>query len=347
MAHLIETKGLTKHFPIRAGFLRKTVGIVRAVDGAEITAERGKTLALVGESGSGKTTLGRMLVKLEEPTSGSILYEGRDITRIEGNALRTIRRRIQMVFQDPTSALNPRRRIRDILLDPLEANNIGTRQEKNQMVHEIIRKVGLPDGTAHQYPYALSGGQKQRIGVARALILKPDLVVLDEPTSSLDVSVQANIISLLRQLQKEYNLAYVFISHNLSLVRTLADEVAVMYLGRIMEKTTTRNLYGNPLHPYSAALLSVIPTISDKEQGLLPERIKIVGEVPSPSKVPIGCRFVTRCPKGMHVCTGIEPTTMEVDGHELRCHLYASDSSHTFPSSDTSGLLLNSEKVGG
>lgn len=322
MPPLLETRNLTKHFPILSGILRSKIGVVRAVDGANVSVERGKTLALVGESGSGKTTLGRLVAKLEEPTSPSLLLDGKDITHIKGRELQAVRRRVQMVFQDPTSALNPRRKIREILLDPLEANRIGTRRERRKMATEILDKVGLPSDFAQRFPYALSGGQKQRVGIARALILQPELIVLDEPTSSLDVSVQANIISLLEQLQNEFALTYVFISHNLSLVRNIADEVAVMYLGRIMERTTTKDLYSNPLHPYSAALLSAIPTVSDREASLLPKRVKLVGEIPSPSRLPRGCRFVTRCPEAMYVCANAEPVMTTVDGHESRCHLY-------------------------
>ena len=265
-----------------------------------------------------------MVAGLEIPTGGSIIFEGQDITKLKGGELRKVRRRIQMVFQDSTSSLNPRRRIRDIMLDPLQTSDLWNTRKRLEMVYEMLENVGLSVDFAYKYPYSLSGGQRQRVAIARALILNPQLVILDEPTSSLDVSVQANIISLLRKLQKELDVAYIFISHNLSLVRAIAHDVVVMYLGRTIETTGAEELYSNPLHPYTTALLSMIPTMGEEEDELLPRKVKLVGEIPSSSTIPQGCRFVTRCPFAMPLCSRIEPIPIRVGGHELRCHLYQS-----------------------
>jgi len=321
---LLEVKGLTKCFPVYSGIIRRKVGEVRAVDGANFTLERGRSFGLVGESGSGKTTLGKMIAGTYMPTGGSIVFDGVDVTNAIYN--RALKRRIQMVFQDPASALNPRRRIRDTLLDPLKIHNVGSGQAREKLVIEMLERVGLSQEFQYRYPHELSGGQKQRVAIARAVITHPDLVILDEPTSALDVSVQANIMELLKELQSEFDLAYVFITHNLSLVRNVSDKIAVMYLGRIMEYGQTDAIFMNPKHPYSVALLSVIPTVSDEEEKFLPELMKLSGEIASPVNLPKGCRFHTRCPKRFDPCDKIEPEPTWHDGHELRCHLYTADS---------------------
>jgi len=321
---LLEVKGLTKYFPVYSGIIKRKVGEVRAVDGANFTLERGRSLGLVGESGSGKTTLGKMIAGTYMPTGGRIVFDDVDVTNAIYN--RALKRRIQMVFQDPASALNPRRRIRDTLLDPLKIHDVGSGQAREKLVIEMLERVGLSQEFQYRYPHELSGGQKQRVAIARAIITHPDLVILDEPTSALDVSVQANIIELLKELQKEFDLAYVFITHNLSLMRNVSDKIAVMYLGRIMEYGKTGAVFMNPKHPYSIALLSVIPTVSDEEEKFLPELMKLSGEIASPVNLPKGCRFHTRCPKCFNPCDKIEPESTWHDGHELRCHLYTADS---------------------
>lgn len=317
---LLQVRNLKKYFPITGGILKRKIGDVRAVDGVSFDVIRGDTLAVVGESGSGKTTVGKTLIRIFKPTEGSILFENDDIAKLEGNALKNYRRMAQMVFQDPTSSLNPRRRILDIVMDPVNVHEIGSRRERYEMVARIMDRVELPRDFLYRYPHSLSGGQKQRVGIARAVIMNPALVILDEPTASLDVSVQANIISLLKEIQKEYGLTYVFISHNLSLVRNIADRVMVMYLGRAMEMAPTKELFTNPMHPYTIALLSVIPTVSDEEEKLLPERIKLEGEIPSSVRIPKGCRFASRCPKALDSCSLDEPALVDVGGHLVRCH---------------------------
>jgi len=322
MQTVIETRELTKHYPITSGLFRRVSGHVRAVDEVNIAVEEGKTLGLVGESGSGKTTLGRLITGLETPTSGSIIFQGKELSRLTKTDDDQSREKIQMVFQDASASLNPRRRIRGILLDSLLRNKIETPSTRSRMIDDALETVGLPADFADKFPYHLSGGQRQRVAIARALISRPDVIVLDEPTSSLDVSVQANIISLLEHLQREMGFAYIFISHNLSLVRAIADDVAVMYLGRIVEMSRADELFTNPMHPYSTALLSMIPTISEDEQDLLPRRMKLVGEIPSQSDLPNGCRFVTRCPLAMPVCDRTEPDQRKIEEHSIRCFLF-------------------------
>jgi oligopeptide transport system ATP-binding protein len=319
--NMLETRDLSKYFPIYRGAIRRKVGEVKAVDGANLTLKRGESLGLVGESGSGKTTLGKIIAGMYKPTRGEILLDGRDITGIVYT--KSLKRLIQMVFQDPASALNPRRRIREILMDPLRIHSIGSHDERRKLVVGMLEKVGLSAEFQYRYPHELSGGQKQRVGIARAVITNPDLVILDEPTSALDVSVQANIVELLKEIQQEFDLSYIFISHNLSLVRNVSDKIAVMYLGRVMEYAQTESVFRSPTHPYTVALLSVIPTVSDEEKKFLPELTKLSGEIPSPMNLPTGCRFHTRCPKRCDPCDKIEPEPLIHDGHELRCHLYS------------------------
>lgn len=319
---LLETRNLKKYFPVSAGFLKKEIGSLRAVDGVDMKLQRMKTLALVGESGSGKTTTGKVILGTYSPTDGSIILDGTDITHLKGRELKNVRRRIMMVYQDPYSSLNPLRRVKDIIIDPLNIHGIGTKKEREEKAREIIKKVGLSEEYLYRYPHELSGGEKQRVGIARAIISNPELVVLDEPTSSLDVSVQANIIRNLKVLQEQLGLAYLFISHHLALVRNFADETAVMYLGRIMEKASTSKLFEDPLHPYTVALISMIPTVTEEEVKMLPQRIKLKGEIPKPTNIPPGCRFSTRCAKKKEICSETEPEMVKMGPREVRCFLY-------------------------
>ena len=321
---LLQSEALVKYFPLTAGLLHRKVGDVKAVDGVSVTLEEGRTLALVGETGSGKTTLGRLLVRLLEPTSGRIYFDGQDITRRSEAELRPVRRHLQMVFQNPASSLNPRRRVREIIEEPLIIHSIGTPLQRLRRVSELLERVELPPKDfLFRYPHVLSGGQRQRVAIARALALSPRLVVLDEPTSALDVSVQAKVIALLRRLQRELKLTYLFISHDLSLVRNVADAVAVMYLGKVVELAPAETLFSHPCHPYTRALLSAIPTVSDEEAALIPEKIVLQGEIPSPARVPPGCAFHTRCYARIAGCDRIVPEFLQVGAdHQVRCILY-------------------------
>lgn len=321
---LLEAHGLVKHFPLTAGLLKRKVGDVKAVDGASMTLQEGQTLALVGETGSGKTTLGRMLVRLLEPTAGRVVFEGRDITHLHERALQPVRRQMQMVFQNPASSLNPRRRVKEIVEEPLVVHGIGTPLQRWRLAGELLERVELPPKDfLFRYPHALSGGQRQRVAIARALALSPRLIVLDEPTSALDVSVQAKIIALLRRLQRDLKLTYLFISHDLSLVRNVADEIAVMYLGKIVEFAPAETLFHRPSHPYTRALLSAIPTVSDEEAALIPEKIVLQGEIPTPARVPSGCAFHPRCYARIEGCDRITPELLRVgQNHHARCILY-------------------------
>ena len=321
---LLQSEALVKYFPLTTGLLHRKVGDVKAVDGVSVTLEEGRTLALVGETGSGKTTLARLLVRLLEPTSGRIFFDGQDVTRRSEAELRPVRRHLQMVFQNPASSLNPRRRVREIIEEPLVIHSIGTPRQRLRRVSELLERVELPPKDfLFRYPHALSGGQRQRVAIARALALSPRLVVLDEPTSALDVSVQAKIIALLRRLQRELKLTYLFISHDLSLVRNVADAVAVMYLGKVVELAPAETLFSHPCHPYTRALLSAIPTVSDEEAALIPEKIVLQGEIPSPARVPPGCAFHTRCYARIAGCDRIVPEFLQVGAdHQVRCILY-------------------------
>ncbi len=322
---LVEARGIVKHFPITAGLLHRKVGDVKAVDGVSIQVESGTTLALVGETGSGKTTLARMVVRLLPPTAGRVFFDGEEITGLDDEALRPFRRQAQIVFQNPASSLNPRHRVKEIIEEPLLIHRIGTPKERWRRVEELIETVELPPRDFMlRYPHSLSGGQRQRVAVARALALHPRFIVLDEPTAALDVSVQAKIIGLLRRLQAEMHLTYLVISHDLSLMRNVADVIAVMYLGRIVEMAPAADLFTRPTHPYTRALLSAIPTVSDEESALIPEKIVLTGEVPSPSRVPSGCPFHPRCYARIDGCDRIVPEPVSVaQGHSVRCILYA------------------------
>ena len=310
--NLVRVRGLFKHFPV-AG----SDDLVRAVDGVTFEILRGETLGLVGESGCGKSTVGRCLLRLIEPTRGEIYFGDEDVLALSGGRLRALRREMQIIFQDPYASLNPRMRVRDIVGEPLKIHGLGNKMERRARVAELLRKVGLDPDYMHRYPHEFSGGQRQRLGIARALALNPKLIVADEPVSALDVSVQAQVINLLEDLQKEFGLTYLFISHGLAVVEHISTRVAVMYLGRIVEVTSAAELYARPLHPYTRALLSAIP-IPDPTRKR--ERIVLEGDVPTPINPPSGCRFRTRCPEAIAECAQIDPDLREVaPGHTVAC----------------------------
>jgi oligopeptide/dipeptide ABC transporter ATP-binding protein len=314
---MLEVRDLKKYFPVRKGVFSRVVGQVKAVDGISFEIKRGETLGLVGESGCGKTTAGRTLLRLQEPTAGRIRFAGNDVTDVRGRPLRALRRNMQIVFQDPYGSLNPRMTVRSIIEEGLVIHRTGGRDARQAAVETILRQVGLDPSYMHRYPHEFSGGQRQRICIARALALNPRFMVLDEPISALDVSIQSQIINLLTDLKQQYELTYLFISHDLSVVEYISDRVAVMYLGEIVETATSEELYRNPLHPYTKALLSSIPTL---EPGKKRERIVLEGDVPSPINPPTGCRFHPRCPLAMDVCKVESPRELNLDGHVVRCH---------------------------
>jgi oligopeptide/dipeptide ABC transporter ATP-binding protein len=307
LEELVRVRGLFKHFPLEG-----SDDVVRAVDGVTFDIYRGETLGLVGESGCGKSTVGRCLLRLIEPTRGQVEFAGRDVLATSGAELRRLRREMQIIFQDPYASLNPRMRVRDIVSEPLVIHSIGDKGERRERVAELLRKVGLDPDYMNRYPHEFSGGQRQRIGIARALALNPKLVVADEPVSALDVSVQAQVVNLLEDLQGEFNLTYLFISHGLAVVEHISDRVAVMYLGRIVEVASAEELYANPLHPYTRALLSAIPVPDPTRKR---DRIVLKGDVPTPINPPSGCRFHTRCPEAIPDCARIDPDLREVTPH--------------------------------
>jgi oligopeptide transport system ATP-binding protein len=309
---LVRVRGLFKHFPV-AG----SDDVVRAVDGVTFDIFRGETLGLVGESGCGKSTVGRCILRLMEPTRGEVYFEDKDVLALSGRDLRAMRREMQIIFQDPYASLNPRMRVRDIVGEPLIVHGVGSKEERKDRVAELLTKVGLDPDYMNRYPHEFSGGQRQRIGIARSLALNPKLIVADEPVSALDVSVQAQVVNLLEDLQSEFNLTYFFISHGLAVVEHISDRVAVMYLGRIVEIASAAELYANPLHPYTRALLSAIPVPDPTRKR---ERIVLHGDVPTPINPPSGCRFHTRCPEAIPQCSQIDPDLREIaPGHSVAC----------------------------
>nr|WP_269446479.1 dipeptide ABC transporter ATP-binding protein [Methanocella arvoryzae] len=316
---LIEIKDLKVYFPIQGGIFSRTVENVKAVDGVSFYIKKGETLGLVGESGCGKTTVGRSILMLTPPTSGEVLFEGTDLICCNRADLRKLRQNMQIVFQDPNSSLNPRMLVKDIVAEPLIINGMKKGEELDRKVAQLLETVGLNPTHANRYPHEFSGGQRQRIGIARALALNPKFIVLDEPTSSLDVSVQSQILNKLEELQRDLGLTYLFISHNLIVVKYLSDRVAVMYLGKIVESAKTDDLFAEPMHPYTQALLSAIPV---PDPSIKTKRIILEGDVPTPINPPKGCRFHTRCRHRMDICDKVEPEFKDIGGeHFVACHL--------------------------
>jgi oligopeptide transport system ATP-binding protein len=315
---LLEVKHLKKHFPIKGGVFSKTIGYVYAVDDINFTLEKGETLGLVGESGCGKSTTGRTILRLIEPTDGAIYFEGQDITNLDKSAMRALRREMQIIFQDPYASLNPRMTVGSIIGEPLEIHKIAKGAEKEERVASLLQKVGLRAEDMRKYPHEFSGGQRQRIGIARALALNPKLIVCDEPVSALDVSIQAQVINLLEDLQAEFGLSYLFIAHNLNVVEHISNRVAVMYLGQIVELASDEELYRNPQHPYTEALLSAVPI---PDPTVKKKRIILEGDVPSPINPPKGCHFHTRCMYKDKICEEVEPEFKDIGGgHWVACH---------------------------
>ena len=318
---LIQVRNLKMHFPITRGLLfQRKVGAIKAVDGISFDIKRGETLGLVGESGCGKSTTGRALLQLYRPTSGDVFFEGDNLTKLGGERLRRMRRRMQMIFQDPYASLNPRMTVGDIIGEPLVVHNISSGQTRRERIQELLRIVGLNPYFVNRYPHEFSGGQRQRIGIARALALNPDLVVCDEPISSLDVSIQAQVVNLLEELQNRLGMTYIFVAHDLSMVRHISDRIVVMYLGKVMELADRNEIYLRPQHPYTKALMSAVP-IPNPKKARSRQRIILQGDIPSPINPPKGCNFNTRCPIAQDICFKEEPVYRELaPGHFIACH---------------------------
>ncbi|MGG3914030.1 ABC transporter ATP-binding protein [Rossellomorea vietnamensis] len=317
---LLKVENLKKHFPITGGILGRPVSSVKAVDGVSFTVNKGETLGIVGESGCGKSTTGRMLMRLIDPSDGKVTFEDRELTSLSNSEMRKVRREMQMVFQDPFASLNPRHTVEKILEEPLKVHGMGSAKERKERVHELLNIVGLSSYHAKRYPHQFSGGQRQRIGIARALMTKPKLIIADEPVSALDVSIQSQVLNLMQDLQKEFGLTYIFIAHDLGVVRHISDRVGVMYLGKMVELSESENLYEKPLHPYTQALLSAVPV---PDPDFKRETILLQGDIPSPSNPPSGCTFHTRCPHATDICKQKVPEFKEHQpGHYVACHLY-------------------------
>lgn len=318
---LLKVEHLKKYYPVKSSSLKRSNGFVKAVDDISFDVKVGETFGIVGESGCGKSTMGKSVIRLIEPTDGKVILDGQDFTALKGKELKKARENIKLIFQDPYASLNPRMTVKDIIGEPIDIAKIyKTKKERNDRIIEVMKQVGLNLDYLYRYPHEFSGGQRQRIGIARAIALQPKLIICDEPVSALDVSIQAKIINLLKELQQKLGIAYIFISHDLSVVKHIADRVGVMYLGNMMEMADKKALYSNPLHPYTQALFSAIPKISSER---IDDKEILGGDVPSPANPPKGCRFVTRCPKAMEICKSVRPELKEVEpGHKCACHLY-------------------------
>jgi peptide/nickel transport system ATP-binding protein len=318
--NLLEIKNLKTYYPVKGGFFRRTIGNVKAVDDVSFEIKKGETLGLVGESGCGKSTTGRTIIRLLNATDGEVLFEGKDITKLSGKSLQSIRQDIQMVFQDPYASLNPMQMVGDIVAEPIKNFKKVNAKELKDEVMDLLTKVGLPEDAYYKYAHEFSGGQRQRIGIARALALRPKLIIADEPVSALDVSVQSQVLNLLKKLQKEFDLTFLFIAHDLSVVKHMSDRIGVMYLGNMVEIADRNSMYAEPLHPYTQALISAIPMPDPRRKK---ERIVLEGDVPSPLNPPTGCPFHPRCPAAMAECSQAKPALKEVKpGHRVACHLY-------------------------
>ena len=318
---LLKVEHLKKYYPVKSSSLKRSNGFVKAVDDISFDVKVGETFGIVGESGCGKSTMGKSVIRLIEPTDGKVILDGQDFTALKGKELKKARENIKLIFQDPYASLNPRMTVKDIIGEPIDIAKIyKTKKERDDRIIEVMKQVGLNLDYLYRYPHEFSGGQRQRIGIARAIALQPKLIICDEPVSALDVSIQAKIINLLKEFQQKLGIAYIFISHDLSVVKHIADRVGVMYLGNMMEMADKKALYSNPLHPYTQALFSAIPKISSER---IDDKEILGGDVPSPANPPKGCRFVTRCPKAMEICKSVRPELKEVEpGHKCACHLY-------------------------